>query len=118
MFGRVFRTLKQDRIFLFNMEHPVFTSGVGQDRIYGDDRQSKYWPVDDYYRPGKRETHFLGCDVVKHHHTLTQIPMGLMKSGFILEAVEEAEPVWEMMDSLGMEHVLRRPMMLLVRARG
>ena len=102
MFGRVFRTLKQDRIFLFNMEHPV----------------SKYWPVDDYYRLGKRETHFLGCDVVKHHHTLTQIPMGLMKSGFILEAVEEAEPAREMMDIPGMEHELRRPMMLLVRARG
>jgi hypothetical protein len=44
--------------------------------------------------------------------------MGLMKSGFILEAVEEAEPAREMMDIPGMEHELRRPMMLLVRARG
>ena len=36
----------------------------------------------------------------------------------ILEAVEEAEPAREMMDIPGMEHELRRPMMLLVRARG
>ena len=56
--------------------------------------------------------------MVKHHHTLTQIRMGLMKSGFILEAVEEAETGREMMDIPGMEHELRRPMMLLVRARG
>ena len=117
VFGKVFRTLKQDGIFLFNIEHPVFTSGVGQDWIYGDDRQPKYWPVDDYYRAGKRETHFLGCDVVKYHHTLTQILMGLMRSGFILEVVEEAEPPRQMMDIPGMEHELRRPMMLLVRVR-
>ena len=54
---------------------------------------------------------------MKYHHTLTQILMGLMRSGFILEVVEEAEPPRQMMDIPGMEHELRRPMMLLVRAR-
>lgn len=117
MFRQVFGTLKQDGIFLFNIEHPVFTSGVGQDWIYGDNGEPEYWPVDDYYRPGRRKTHFLGCDVVKYHHTLTQILMGLLENGFSLEAVEEAGPPEEMMDIPGMIHELRRPMMLLVRAR-
>ena len=31
VFRKVFQTLKQDGVFLFNIEHPVFTSGVGQD---------------------------------------------------------------------------------------
>ena len=31
------------------------------------------------------------CDVVKQHHTLTQILMGLLKAGFKLEAVGAAE---------------------------
>ena len=32
IFRNVHRTLRQDGIFLFNIEHPVFTAGVGQDR--------------------------------------------------------------------------------------
>ena len=117
VFRKVFQTLKGDGVFLFNIEHPVFTSGVGQDWIYGDDGRPLYWPVDRYFMPGKRETHFLGCEVQKYHHTLTQILMGLLNCGFVLEAVEEAVPPEEMMGMPGMEDELRRPMMLLVKAR-
>ena len=66
--------------------------------------------------PGARKTRFLGCDVVKQHHTLTQILMGLLNNGFSMEAVEEAEPPEEMMHIPGMADELRRPMMLLVKA--
>lgn len=117
VFQRVYRTLKPNGVFLFNIEHPVFTAGVGQDWVYTPEGKPRYWPVDDYFRPGERRTHFLGCDVVKQHHTLTQILMGLLNHGFQIEAVEEAEPPEEMMNLPGMEDELRRPMMLLVRAR-
>lgn len=116
IFQNVYRTLKQNGVFLFNMEHPVFTAGVGQDWVYSEDGKPRYWPMDDYFLPGERKTRFLGCDVVKQHHTLTQILMGLLKTGFILEAVEEAEPPREMMEIPGMKDELRRPMMLLVKA--
>ena len=52
-----------------------------------------------------------------YHHTLTQILNGLLEQGFLLEAVEEAQPPPEMMDLPGMDGELRRPMMLLVRGR-
>lgn len=117
IFQKVYRTLKRDGIFLFNIEHPVFTAGVGQDWIYSDEGKPKYWPVDHYFIPGERHTHFLGCNVVKQHHTLTQILMGLLKNGFELIAVEEAEPPKEMMNLPGFQDELRRPMMLLVKAR-
>lgn len=110
------RTLKPGGIFLFNIEHPVFTAGVGQDWIYTDDGKPQYWAIDNYFITGERNTHFLGCDVVKQHHTLTQIIMGLLNNGFELKVVEEAEPPKEMMDIPGMEDELRRPMMLLVKA--
>ena len=58
----------------------------------------------------------LGCNVVKQHHTLTQILMGLLNNGFELEVVEEAKPPEEMMRISGMKDELRRPMMLLVKA--
>ena len=112
----VHRTLKQGGIFLFNIEHPVFTAGVGQDWIYTEAGTPQCWPVDNYFIPGKRNTHFLGCDIVKQHHTLTQILMGLLNNSFELKAVVEAEPPKEMMNIPGMKDELRRPMMLLVKA--
>ena len=78
-------------IKVFNIEHPVFTAGVGQDWIYTDDGKPQYWAIDNYFITGERNTHFLGCDVVKQHHTLTQIIMGLLNNGFELKVVEEAD---------------------------
>ena len=72
--------------------------------------------MDDYYYPGARRTHFLGCEVTKQHHTLTQILMGLLRQGFVLQAVEEAQPPQEMLNEPGMADEMRRPMMLLVKA--
>lgn len=117
VFQKVRQTLKPGGTFLFNIEHPVFTAGVGQDWLYYEDGSPRCWPVDGYFLPGERKTHFLGCEVVKQHHTLTQILMGLLNSGFVLEVVEEVTPPEDMMDMPGMEHELRRPMMLLVRAK-
>ncbi len=116
IFQKVHGTLKPGGIFIFNIEHPVFTAGVGQDWIYTEAGKPRYWPIDNYFVSGERSTHFLGCDVVKQHHTLTQILMGLLNNGFELEVVEEVKPSKEMMDVPGMGDELRRPMMLLVKA--
>lgn len=59
----------------------------------------------------------MGCEVKKQHHTLTQILMGLIHTGFELLVVEEAMPSMEMMELPGMNDELRRPMMLLVKAK-
>lgn len=116
IFQKVHRTLKSEGVFIFNIEHPVFTAGVDQDWIYSENQKPQYWPVDNYFLSGKRRTHFLGCDVIKQHHTLTQILMGLLKNGFELVVVEEAMPSEKMLDIPGMKDELRRPMMLLIKA--
>lgn len=116
VYQKVYRTLKPGGVFLFNIEHPVFTAGVGQSWVTDGDGRPLYWPVDRYYDPGERETVFLGQKVLKYHHTLTQILGGLLRAGFRLEAVEEAVPPEEMMCLPGMADELRRPMMLLVKA--
>ena len=117
VYRNVCRTLVPGGVFLFNIEHPVFTAGIREDWIYGEDGRPLYWPVDNYFRPGERETLFLGQKVKKQHHTLTQILNPLLTTGFRLEAVEEAQPPADMLDLPGMADELRRPMMLLVRAR-
>lgn len=116
VYKKVYDTLKPGGAFLFNIEHPVFTSGVRQEWVYDDTGKPSHWPVDDYFYPGERVTQFLGCQVRKQHHTLTQILGGLLDCGFVIEAVKEAKPAEEMMDIPGMKDEMRRPMMLLVRA--
>ena len=49
--------------------------------------------------------------------TLTQILMGLLNAGFQLEAVEEAVPDEELRKAPEMADEMRRPMMLLIKAR-
>ena len=110
VYHRIHETLRPSGVFLMNIEHPTYTSGVRQ-RFSADGT----WPVDGYFFPGERETEFLGHPVLKQHHTLTQILMGLLRTGFTLEAVEEVMPPEGWRDAMPEE--MRRPMMLLVRAR-
>lgn len=117
VYRSVHRTLRPGGVFLFNIEHPVFTAGINEEWVLDGDGKPLYWPMDRYFFPGGRETVFLGQRVVKQHHTLTQILGGLLGAGFRLEAVEEVQPPEEMLGLPGMADELRRPMMLLVRAR-
>ncbi len=110
IYQKIARTLKSGGHLLLNIEHPVFTAGVDQQF-----NAEGYWPIRDYFYPGQRATQFLGHTVTKQHHTLTQILMGLIRAGFQLEAIEEAMPPenWRAQ----MPEEMRRPMMLLVRAK-
>ncbi|MCI5802106.1 MAG: class I SAM-dependent methyltransferase [Oscillospiraceae bacterium] len=117
VYRKVRRTLKKGGCFLFNIEHPVFTAGIREDWIYDENGEPLYWPVDNYYYPGERVTAFLGKMVAKQHHTLTQVLNPLPRNGFAIEAVEEAQPPGEMLSIPGMRDEMRRPMMLLVKAK-
>lgn len=116
IYQKVYRTLKEGGRFLFNIEHPVYTAAPGQTWITGAEGERLCWPVDRYFYPGPRTTDFLGFEMEKQHHTLTQILQGLLDAGFVLKAVEEVTPPEEMLERPGMSDELRRPMMLLVSA--
>ena len=109
VYRRIYETLRPSGVFLMNIEHPTFTAGVNQQFA-----KDGTWPVDDYYYPGLRKTDFLGHEITKYHHTLTQILGGLLNAGFRIEAVEEAMPPEEWRAVMPDE--MRRPMMLLVKA--
>ncbi|OCA70534.1 SAM-dependent methyltransferase [Chryseobacterium artocarpi] len=101
--------------FVFSVEHPVFTAEGGQDWIYDQTGEKTCWPVDKYFIEGKRNTTFLGENVIKYHRTLTSYLNTLLKHGFKINEIIEPEPSQEMLKEIpGMKDELRRPMMLLI----
>ena len=114
VYEKVYKTLKQNGTFIFNIEHPTFTAGINEDYIYDEKGNIQYYPIDRYYYSEKRKTLFLGQTVEKYHHTLTQILNDLLLCGFTIERVEEAVPEKE---APWYESEMRRPMMLLVKAK-
>lgn len=108
--------IKEKGVFVFSVEHPVFTAYGTQDWCRDADGKILHFPVDNYYYEGKREAVFLGERVVKYHRTLTTYLNTLLQNGFVLTSVIEPQPPEEMMDMDGMKDEMRRPMMLLVSA--
>mgnify|MGYP000022652662 CR=1 FL=1 len=117
VFQKIHDLLVPGGVFVFSCEHPIFTAEGSQDWYCDGNGRPLHWPVDRYFTEGKRTAHFLGCEVVKYHHTLTDWLNTLLETGFALERVVEPRPDPALMDVPGMADELRRPMMLLVRGR-
>ena len=116
VFRRVWDWLAPGGDFVFSCEHPVFTAEGSQEWYPGPGGAPLHWPVDRYFTEGRRTARFLGCDVVKYHHTLTTYVQTLLETGFVLKALVEPKPDPWLMDVPGMADELRRPMMLLLSA--
>lgn len=113
----IHRWLTSGGHFIFSVEHPVFTAEGSQDWIYDTNGHKTCWPVDRYFIEGKRNTTFLGENVIKYHRTLTSYLNTLLKQGFSIKEIIEPEPNPEMLKEIPeMKEELRRPMMLLISA--
>ena len=109
--------LAHEGSFVFSIEHPVFTAQGRQEWIDDDLGNHLYWPVDGYFMEGRRESVFLGEQVVKYHRTIASYVDSLLQNGFALTSLVEPMPSEELLQIPGMTDELRRPMMLLLSAR-
>lgn len=114
----VARCLSPDGDFVFSVEHPIFTADVSQDWCYGSAGERRHWVVDHYHEEGRRDTQFLGEEVVKYHRTVATYMNDLIASGFHIRDVQESKSTIAMFDAAPQVHdESRRPMFLLVAAR-
>lgn len=105
-------------VFIFSVEHPIFTAQGQQDWHRDQEGSIMHWPVDNYFMEGPRHAVFLGEDVIKYHRTLTTYLRDLSENGFEIIGLEEPQPPEELLHSIpGMKDELRRPMMLIIAAR-
>jgi len=115
---KISHTLRAGGDFVFSVEHPVFTSHGIQDWIYNEKGEILYFPIDNYFYEGERNSNFLGERVIKYHRTLTTYIELLLSNGFEITGVVEPRPSDYLLESVpGMKDELRRPMMLIISAR-
>lgn len=113
----VYRSLSPGGSFVFSVEHPILTALAAQDWHLGAAGERLHWPVDDYQEEGRRQTRWLGEDVVKYHRTIATYFNSLIDAGFRISNVIEPSPSAEMRaqrPDLKDEH--RRPAFLLIAA--
>lgn len=113
---KIYKILTDNGKFVFSVEHPIFTAHGKQEWYYDKNGKILHWPVDNYYFEGKRETIFLGEKIIKYHRTMTTYIEVLLKNGFKINHLVEAQPSLEMIEKFPeiMKDELRRPMMLLI----
>lgn len=115
---KINKVLRKDGILIFSAEHPVFTAEGKQDWYYDEHGNILHFPVDNYFIEGERKAIFLGEEVIKYHKTLTTYLNSLLNNGFELVNIVEPQPNEQMLATIdGMKDELRRPMMLIVKAR-
>jgi SAM-dependent methyltransferase len=119
LFQKINGWLKPFGVLLFSMEHPIATcsQGIHQGWITGNTGDRVCWPVDDYYREGKRESRWFVEGVIKYHRTVSTILNNLIETGFTIQAVKEpvaSEEAEQNRPSLKDER--RRPPFLIVKA--
>ena len=116
--AKISRVLSKDGILVFSCEHPLFTAEGKQDWYYDEAGSILHFPVDNYFIEGERKAIFLGEEVTKYHKTVTTYLNTLLNHGFELLNIVEPKPSDEMLENVaGMRDELRRPMMLIVKAR-
>ena len=104
-------------VFLFSVEHPVFTANVAQEWCLGPTGERLHWPLDDYQREGLRHTKWMVDDVIKYHRTTASYINTLIDSGFYITRFLEPSPTSEMLvQRLEWKDECRCPMFALFSA--
>lgn len=115
--GAVHRALTPGSHFVFSIEHPIFMAS-GDPRWTVDEAGRKTWPVNRYASEGERRTDWFVKDVVKYHRRMSTTLNTLIRTGFVIEAVDEFAPsIEQIAQSPALAQERERPMFLLVSSR-
>lgn len=116
MFARIRRALSPGGLLVFSTEHPIYMAPTNPGWAT-DDAGDRTWPLNRYLAEGVRTTDWLAKGVVKHHRTIGTTLNLLIRTGFVIEHVEEFCPTPEQIAArpeLAVE--VERPMFLIIRA--
>jgi hypothetical protein len=115
VYRKVHHCLTANGLFLFSVEHPIFTALPAQDWYDGPNQERLHWPVDNYQEEGRRHTQWLTDNVIKYHRTIATYINSLIDSGFRITNLVEPKPSSENMRP-DWQDEYRRPLFLLIKS--
>jgi SAM-dependent methyltransferase len=114
-FRAVSKSLKNNGLFVFSVEHPVITSS---DLAAQESGLKQSWIVDNYFDTGPRVTNWMGGRVRKYHRTIEDYFAAVQAAGLVVEALREARPVRAHFTDEGLFYRRNRiPLFLIIAAR-
>ncbi|WAO96002.1 Methyltransf-11 domain-containing protein [Fusarium falciforme] len=115
----VHRSLKRGGLFVFSVEHPVYTAPSHPAFITDEASGREYWPLDSYHKEGMRLTKWLIEGVEKHHRTVATYINTFLQAGFELTGFDEWRPTPEELKTYPYSghRVLQRPVYLVMAVR-
>jgi len=105
-------------VFVYSVEHPIFTARLpGDGWVLDDVGRRARWGLDRYADEGAREETWFVPGVRKVHRTLATLINGLVEAGLIIDRIVEPVPSEQWLrDHPLADDERRRPIFLLVRA--
>jgi len=92
VFKAIARSLKRGGTFVFNVEHPVYTSAHDAGWETADDESYAHWRLDNYFETGMRKMFWHGIEIEKYHRTTEDYFELLVKNGFAVTRLLEPKP--------------------------
>lgn len=116
---RAFEWLRPGGRIVFSVEHPVITAQVAKQGWVADHVGRRlFWALDDYADEGERRQRWFVDGVLKQHRRVATYVNGLLDAGFLLERLDEPEPLREATrDRPDLVDDRRRPPILVLAAR-
>lgn len=115
----IYSLLNPGGIFVFSQEHPLTTAPIaGVKWIKNEDGSVDHYRLTDYARPGARTVSWIVDGVIKYHRTFSNLMNGLVRTGFIIEEIEEPVATSEIIQRLPYyKKDLHKPNFLIIKAR-
>lgn len=116
---KISAALSRGGIFLFSIQHPIYTANMGQDNwITDEDGNHLHFAVDRYHDEGIRKENWLVDDVMMYHRSIATIVNTLMNNGLSIEKVVEPIPSEEFLQQVpNFKKTLRSPPFLIIRVQ-
>jgi SAM-dependent methyltransferase len=113
---QVMQTLRVGGVFVFSVEHPMFTAPTNPGFVSSTDG-SLTWPVANYSIEGPRLTNWFAPGIEKQHRTIGTYVNSLIRAGFQIDTLIEWGPTAEQIETVpAWASELHRPPFLLIRA--
>lgn len=115
---KIYDSLAPGGTLVFSVEHPTYTAPTKQ-KWTKDEEGVPAWLLNNYMKEGRRTNRWLGDeDIVEYHRMTSTYVQVLLKTGFVLSAMEDWGPTIEQIEELRPLYTKCResPAFLLIKA--